>query len=78
MMAHRNPPMCLEPGLVDVSPLGQSDVEHFARLVVSRDDRMAQACIDAMRARSISVETIYLDLLAPVARARRPSFKARN
>jgi len=68
MMAHRTPHMCLALAAADVSPLGQGDVEHFAKLVVSQDDRMAQTCIDTMRARGISVETIYLDLLAPVAR----------
>lgn len=68
MMAHRTPHICMERAAGGVSPLVQSDVEHFAKLVVSQDDRMAQACIDTMRARGISVETIYLDLLAPVAR----------
>jgi MerR family transcriptional regulator, light-induced transcriptional regulator len=68
MMAHRAPNICLsqpEPASPKVSAL---DVQEFSRLVLSVDENVAQACIDAMRIRGISIETIYLDLLAPVAR----------
>ena len=70
MLAHRNPNECLslpEIGLAsqEVTAL---DVEAFSRLVLSDDENLAQACIDAMRLKGIAVETIYLELLAPVAR----------
>ena len=68
MLAHRTPHVCLDPAVIEGSPLGASDVEDFAKLVLAQDDSLAQACIDTMRARGISVESIYLDLLAPVAR----------
>ena len=68
MMAHRTPHVCVESSLVEGAPLGAADVESFARLVLSQDDHAAQACVDTLRARGISVESIYLDLLAPVAR----------
>ena len=60
----------------DCSPLTPSvgaqvstqDVQAFARLVLAPDGNVAHACIEAMRSNGISVETIYTDLLAPVAR----------
>ncbi len=70
MLAHRSPHECLT--LPDLDPAGEQvttqDVSAFARLVLSEDENLAQACIDAMRLKGIAVETIYLELLAPVAR----------
>ena len=68
MMAHRGPSACLVSPVVPVQGVSQTDVQEFAKLVLSPDEDVAQACINAMRSRGISVETIYLDLLAPVAR----------
>jgi MerR family transcriptional regulator, light-induced transcriptional regulator len=68
MMAHRTPHVCVEAAVVEDAPLGVADVESFARLVLSQDALAAQASVDALLARGISVESIYLDLLAPVAR----------
>ncbi len=48
--------------------VSREDVEDFSRLVMSADDNLAQLCIEAMRGRGVSVEAIYLDLLAPVAK----------
>jgi methanogenic corrinoid protein MtbC1 len=70
MLAHRNPHECLTLPEPD-SPseqVTQREVETFARLVLSDDENLSQACIDAMRLKGIAVETIYLELLAPVAR----------
>ncbi len=70
MLAHRNPHECLTLPEPD-SPseqVTQQEVETFARLVLSDDENLSQACIDAMRLKGIAVETIYLELLAPVAR----------
>ena len=44
------------------------DVTAFAKLVLAPDENVANACIETMRSSGISVETIYTDLLAPVAR----------
>ncbi|RZJ18331.1 MAG: cobalamin-binding protein, partial [Haliea sp.] len=68
MLAHRAPNECLELAARDAERLGPQDVERFARLVLARDDDVAQACVDAMRDRGVPIESIYLDLLAPVAR----------
>jgi MerR family transcriptional regulator, light-induced transcriptional regulator len=68
MLAHRGPNACLVLPETPVRGVTQADVQEFAKLVLSPDENVAQACIDAMRSRGISVETIYLDLLAPVAR----------
>lgn len=68
MLAHRTPDECLSvPGLHNPAVTRQ-DVESFAKLILSGDPDVSQACITTMRSRGISVETIYLDLLAPVAR----------
>jgi methanogenic corrinoid protein MtbC1 len=68
MLAHRAQNDCMAlPALVS-KRVSTEDVEEFAKLVLYQDEMVARACIDAMRTRGISVETIYLDLLAPVAR----------
>ena len=48
--------------------VSQADVKAFAQLVLAPDENVAHACIEAMRTSGISIETIYTDLLAPVAR----------
>ena len=48
--------------------VSQEEVHAFAQLVLAPDENVAHACIEAMRSGGISVETIYTDLLAPVAR----------
>ena len=68
MLAHRVPSVCLPQPLVQAPLVSPLDVQEFSKLVLSLDENVAQACIDAMRTRGISIETIYLDLLAPVAR----------
>lgn len=44
------------------------DVRQFARLVLSHEEDVAFATIEMLRGREVSVEKIYLDLLAPTAR----------
>ncbi len=68
--------MLAHPGAVDCLPLtppasaqvSLEDVRSFAQLVLAPDENVAHACIETMRTSGISVETIYTDLLAPVAR----------
>lgn len=72
--------MDIIPRLVDVhrampaaAPTGDrpapttQDVEDFVQLVLAREAVPAQAFIDVMGQRGMSVETMYLDLLAPAA-----------
>ena len=68
MLAHRAPEECLSAAPATDSRVSPDDVRAFAKLVLAPDENVAHACIEAMRVRGISVETIYLDLLAPVAR----------
>ena len=68
MLAHRAPEECLSAVPAVGSLVSPEDVKAFAKLVLAPDENVAHACIEAMRVRGISVETIYLDLLAPVVR----------
>lgn len=49
-----------------LSPTTQ-EVEEFVRVILARESMPAQAFIDVMSQRGMSVETMYLDLLAPAA-----------
>jgi methanogenic corrinoid protein MtbC1 len=51
----------------DRRPL-DADVESFSALVMARDDAGISAFISTLRARGTSVETLFVDLLAPAAR----------
>ncbi len=69
MLAHPTAGDCLSAASPASTPhVGQDEVKAFAQLVLEPDENLAQACIEAMRTSGISVETIYTDLLAPVAR----------
>jgi MerR family transcriptional regulator, light-induced transcriptional regulator len=68
MLAHR---ALAEPQARPVAaghPITVEDVRHFAKLVLSQDEDLAFSSIQAFRARGVTVEKIYLDLLAPTAR----------
>jgi len=68
MLAHRSPGACSTPSPVATIQINQDDVQAFAKLVLSPEEDLAFPCVASMRAKGITVETIYLDLLAPVAR----------
>lgn len=68
MLAHPTAGECLSPEATGHQQVSDADVEAFTKLVLAPDENVAQACIEAMRSSGISVETIYTDLLAPVAR----------
>jgi MerR family transcriptional regulator, light-induced transcriptional regulator len=68
MLAHRT---TTEPLLRSVGVgyvITADDVKHFAKLVLSHEEDVAFATIQTLRSRDVSVEKIYLDLLAPTAR----------
>lgn len=48
--------------------IGRDEVEHFAKLVLSTDEDAAFSAVLAYRAGEVSIESIYVDLLAPTAR----------
>lgn len=68
MLAHRAPNDCLAIAATESQHIDRTELQEFAKLVLSQDENLASACVSAMRSRGISIETIYLDLLAPVAR----------
>ncbi len=68
MLAHR---ALAEPAprpIAASEPISLDDVRHFAKLVLSHDEDLAFGAVQTFRARGVSVEKIYLDLLAPTAR----------
>jgi len=68
MLAHRTPEECELPpdyAAVKVTP---DYVADFVKLILTRSDAQALACIESMRLKGAPIESIYLDLLAPAAR----------
>jgi methanogenic corrinoid protein MtbC1 len=68
MLAHRAVAELLVRPSGAAHTITKADVEHFAKLVLSREEDVAFTTIETLRARHVSVEKIYLDLLAPTAR----------
>lgn len=68
MLAHRVVPEQLPPAAGTSQPITPEDVKQFAKLVLSQGEEAAFVAIQALRAREISIELLYLDLLAPTAR----------
>ena len=68
MLAHPTAADCTSLTAATEPQVSAADVEAFAKLVLAPDENVANACIETMRGSGISVETIYTDLLAPVAR----------
>lgn len=68
MLAHRNTEESLATPELRRPDAPRFDVENFAKMAMTRDTDVSQACVETLRSQGVSVETIYLDLLAPVAR----------
>ncbi len=68
MLAHPTAADCISMTPIPDPQVSADDVTAFAKLVLAPDENVANACIETMRSSGISVETIYTDLLAPVAR----------
>ena len=66
--AHRPAPIEAPALLQPVVAVTTADVETFARLTIGNDDRLIAAALGALRLRGITVESIYIELLAPAAR----------
>lgn len=68
MLAHRPLPRLLaDTPFVQVA-IGQDEVLHFAKLVLSPDEDMSLTYIAGLRSRGVTIESVYIDLLAPAAR----------
>lgn len=69
MLAHRSRPMRFKSLRPLVPSLDAEDVEEFTRLVVSRSEpSVAAEYIEALRRQDVTLETVFLDLIAPCAR----------
>jgi MerR family transcriptional regulator, light-induced transcriptional regulator len=68
MLAHRTAAEPLLRPTGSGHTISADDVKQFAKLVLSHDEDVAFATIQSLRARDVSVEKIYLELLAPTAR----------
>ncbi len=68
MLAHRTPPECASLPASPRSKVTVQDVEYFSQMILSRNEALALSCIEVVRSRGATVESIYLDLLAPSAR----------
>lgn len=74
MLAHRTDPSCAPPsfaasafGEADVIP-DSADVAAFTALLLTDDAQACAAFVDAVRARGVALQQIFLDLLTPAAR----------
>jgi methanogenic corrinoid protein MtbC1 len=68
MLAHRAASEPLARSIPPGRAITADDVEQFAKLVLAQEEDLAFGTINALRAGDVSVEKIYLDLLAPTAR----------
>ena len=68
MLAHRVPEECAEHPVMINRRVTPEDVALFAELVLHEEDHVVRDCVISLRDRGVPVESIYLDLLAPVAR----------
>lgn len=51
-----------------VPPVGSAEIELFTTQVVAGDESKVAATVTALRARGVSLETVFIGLLAPTAR----------
>jgi MerR family transcriptional regulator, light-induced transcriptional regulator len=68
MLAHRQPHECTfmpEQAFSEISP---QDVREFAQLVLRGEDEQVQGRVNEFREQGLPVQSLFLDLLAPVAR----------
>ena len=68
MLAHRTPVECSAPYDSIAEAISPADVSGFAGILLKGTEADALQWIENLRHKGSSVETIYLDLLAPVAR----------
>jgi methanogenic corrinoid protein MtbC1 len=69
MMAHRVGPVPPSLAIAASRELSEDDVARFTSLVLRADDASVANYIADVTGRGVPIETVYLDLLAPAARA---------
>lgn len=68
MLAHRTPAECSAPYDSIADAVSPADVSDFVRILLTGVEADAIQSIENLRRKGSSIETIYLDLLAPAAR----------
>ncbi len=68
LMAHRASSVRLGNAPERKVPVHPDDISEFARLVLSHDDSVALAFLEALLQRGVDLETVYLEVMAPAAR----------
>jgi methanogenic corrinoid protein MtbC1 len=68
MLAHRSPVECAESLPFAHGKVSSQEVDAFARLVLSPNESLALNCIESIRMRGVSIEAVYMELLAPAAK----------
>ena len=68
MMAHRTPSECAMPNLVIPYSITATDVTNFVSLLLEGRQTDGLDWINETRAKGVSIESIFLNLLAPAAR----------
>ena len=68
MMAHRTPPECAMPNLVIPYNITSTDVTNFVGLLLEGRQNDGLDWINETRTKGVSIESIFLNLLAPAAR----------
>ena len=68
MLAHRGPAQAPAKADVGQTRISAADIRDFAAMVLSHDEAPTLDAILAYRSNGVSIEGIYLDLLAPTAR----------
>ena len=68
MLAHRAAPGTPARPLAGGRRIGESEVQLFVKLILDPDDEACSGGVDAFIAEGVSIEAIYVDLLAPSAR----------
>ena len=68
MLAHRTPSECMTPPPFAQTKVTTGDIEYFGQMILSHNEALALGCIESVRLRGASLESLYQDLLAPAAR----------
>jgi MerR family transcriptional regulator, light-induced transcriptional regulator len=76
MMAHRIDPDLATGLRITKRVPSYADVTELTRLVLEHDQNVARSLVDTLHAQGVSIETLYIELLAPSARLMGEMWKA--
>jgi methanogenic corrinoid protein MtbC1 len=69
MLVHRQNVPCQSTSKSPVTAISHAEVQEFSGLLLQNPEQPAFAMLEALRTRGVRVEALYLQLLAPAARA---------